>query len=77
MEISQKIGEATAVANKKTRMERAHGTEMFERVAASANSKSVDRVLQAKREELTYDNKNGTSKIINESSNKMGVDITI
>jgi len=77
MEISQKIGEATTVANKKTRMERAHGNELFEQAAASANPKSLDRVLQAKRDELTNDNSNGTSKIIDESANKMGVDITI
>jgi len=77
MEISQKIGEATTVANKKTRMERTHGTELFERAAASANPNSVNRVLQAKKDELTYDNKNGTSKIINESSSRTGVDITI
>ncbi|MCL2207905.1 MAG: hypothetical protein FWB90_09005 [Fibromonadales bacterium] len=77
MEISQKIGEATTVANKKTRMERAHGTQMFEKAAASANSKSVDRVLKAKQEELTFDNKNGASKIVDQSANRMGTDITL
>ena len=77
MEISQKIGEATTVANKKTRMERTHGNDLFERAAAAANPKTLDRVLQARKDELTNDNKNGSSKIINESAHRMGVDITI
>jgi len=77
MEMSQEIGHATAVANKNTRMERAHGTELFKQAAAAANPNSVERVLHEKKEELTHDNKNGVSKIIDESANRMGVDIKV
>jgi len=77
MELSQKIGEATSLANRKTRMERAHSTELFKRATANANPNSVDKVLKAKEEELIHDNKNGISKIVDEAASRMGVDITI
>jgi len=77
MEISQRVGEATASANRKARKERAHSNELFKQSTATANPNSVKRVLKDKKEELTFDNQNGTSKIIDEAANRMNVDIKV